>query len=152
MAIIAIKKNAQVEDLIEQMFKYFEIHKEQAEIIAPLFEMPTPYETGKSVFNVLKKMNYKPDKARQIIQTPKRLLRTLRGDCKSYSIFAASVLACLDYNVRFVYSSNGNLSRPEHVYVQFMNSEGEIITLDATICCYDKEPNYTTKWIGIWMQ
>lgn len=150
MAIIALKRNAELNDLIEQMHVYFPMHAAQMKAFQDLFYAPTLYQIGMHVFDYLKTLKYVPDGRTQKIQSPYRLSLSRKGDCKSYSIFAASVLFSFGAPVRFVYSSNTSLENPEHVFVQFLFND-QIVTLDATICCYDKEPDSMKKWYSPWM-
>lgn len=148
--VIELKKNADVFDLIEQMHIHFGMHLDQGMILADLFTTENCCQSSKLVWDYLRTLNYRADEAKQIIQTPYRLTRTQTGDCKSFSIFAASIMAALGNPVRFVYTCNA----PDgmwHVYTQVKCGCG-IRTIDGTINEYNFEVPAKNKYIGEWMQ
>ena len=148
--IIQLKKNADVYDLMKQMWDWLPYHIEQASLIAELFDKGSCIDTAQDVFNYLQELNYKADDFKQIIQTPYRLNKTLSGDCKSYSIFAASIMAAIGYEVRFVYTCN-NPNGMWHVYPQ-VKCNNEIITIDGTIDQFNYDTPATIIIPTGWMQ
>ena len=88
-----------------------------------------------------KNIQYVEDgEAAQIIQEPARLNATRRGDCKSFSLFIASVLVChrVRFSLMYVHYPD---TFSNHVYPVAHLAEGEII-VDAVWSRFDdqKEP------------
>lgn len=151
MAIISLKKNAKIDDLIKLMLEHIQPMAEQSIFFYRLFDRNNSYDTGKAVFNYLKSLKYKPDGKKQKIKSPYRLSISKVGDCKSFSMFAASVLLNLGYSVRFVFTADLATGPVNHVFVQYAD-DLEMYNLDATICCFDKLPPYRQIKFTSWMR
>lgn len=80
-------------------------------------------ETCQKIFNFLmQNIRYKVDGDNQKIKLPSAFLREKEGDCKSYSLFTASILANLKIPFSFTYASyNPKDHTPEHIYVTTKN-------------------------------
>lgn len=91
-------------------------------------------DTCKNIWDFLKsKIPYVLDKpGYQWIKSPGRLWEEKAGDCKSYSVFTASILKNLGipYAYRFA-SYDPNDSTPTHVYVYVPLKNGKEIIIDA---------------------
>lgn len=91
-------------------------------------------DTCKNIWEFLKiKIPYLIDKpGYQWIKSPGRLWFEKSGDCKSYSVFAASCLTNLNipYGYRFT-SYDSNDPTPTHVYVYVPLKNGKEIIIDA---------------------
>lgn len=87
------------------------------------------------------KINYVADNENQVIKSPSQLVYTKKGDCKSFSLFAGSVLKCLniDYFYRFV--SFTDEKNPTHVYVIAINNKKNII-IDGVWNTFNSEKPY----------
>lgn len=155
MSKIHLKKGADVYDLIGLMHQYNQLFRDQGYLLLEndIFHDPeSPADLGKMIFAMLKRMNYRADSPRkQIIKTPYRLLLDQSGDCKSYSIFAASLLQAAGIPVRFVFSNRDGSGKPDHVFVQFADGDN-IYTLDGTICCFNTYPPAARIFVDKWMQ
>jgi hypothetical protein len=78
------------------------------------------------------------------VKDPAVTWRDRSGDCKSFSLFIASVLKCLRITHRYRFASySGN--DPTHVYVIAKLNNRNVI-LDATIDKFDSEVSYKKKW------
>lgn len=77
----------------------------------------------------------------QIIQEPARLNMTRQGDCKSFSLFIGSVLACWRVPFSLMYVSYAD-SGTNHVYPVAHLPDGENVIIDAVWTRFDsqKEP------------
>lgn len=108
------------------------------------FKGSTEKETCYNIFNFLMtKIHYKVDGDNQKIKLPSAFLREKEGDCKSYSLFTASILANLKIPFSFTYASyNPTDSTPEHIYVT--TKKGCII--DAVYKKFDSEKKATYKF------
>ena len=117
---------------------------EQMKDKAKEFKGSTEKETCYNIFNFLMtKIHYKVDGDNQKIKLPSAFLREKEGDCKSYSLFTASILANLKIPFSFTYASyNPTDSTPEHIYVT--TKKGCII--DAVYKKFDAEKKATYKF------
>ena len=91
----------------------------QTKEIAPQFKGATDSDTCRKIFDFLKtKIQYDKDGFTQKIKFPSALLRERRGDCKSYSLFTASILKNLNIPFRWTYASyTPGVNVPGHVYI-----------------------------------
>ena len=117
--------------------------------MAQSFKGKTIEETCRNIWQFLKdNITYVADTDLQAIQSPDSLLKKLTGDCKSYSVFAASILDNLGipYFIRF--SSNLPNKRMHHVYI-VVPAKGKENVLDAVMDEYNNEVThehfYTVK-------
>lgn len=80
----------------------------------------------------------------QLVKTPSALWNDRKGDCKSYSIFTASILRNLGipYSYRFV--SFSGTETPTHVYVVAHDGTQPII-IDAVWSSFNSQKQYTFK-------
>jgi len=117
---------------------------EQMKDKAKEFKGSTEKETCYNIFNFLMtKIHYKVDGDNQKIKLPSAFLREKEGDCKSYSLFTAAILANLKIPFSFTYASyNPTDSTPEHIYVT--TKKGCII--DAVYKKFDSEKKATYKF------
>lgn len=108
----------------------------QTKGIANKFRGKTELETCKNIFDFLKyKIRYVADGHHQKIKLPSALLREKVGDCKSYSVFTASILVNLGISCKYVLTSYRQDPTPTHIYVQ---TESGII-IDAVYGIFNKE-------------
>ena len=78
------------------------------------------------------------------VKDPRVTWKDKSGDCKSFSLFIASVLKCLHIPYRYRFASyKGN--DPTHVYIVAKLKNRDII-IDATIERFDFEVSYLKKW------
>lgn len=111
--------NKDIRDLLEKLVP--EATKQMKDF-APKFRGRTETETCHNIFNYIKNnFVYVADQEEQIIKLPSALLRKKVGDCKSYSLFTASILSNLGIPYHFVYASYNDNPIPHHVYVETEN-------------------------------
>jgi len=116
----------------------------QMQGMAKQFKGSTEKETCRNIFNFLmQNIRYKVDGDNQKIKLPSAFLREKEGDCKSYSLFTASILANLKIPFSFTYASyNPTDNTPEHIYVT--TKKGCII--DAVWGKFDSEKKASYKF------
>lgn len=134
-------------DIIEAIHKNFKPAVSQTKNIAHDFKGRTAQETAYKIWKFLREdITYKKDpEGKQLIRLPSRFLADGTGDCKSYSLFTASILANLRLPVCFRYVSYGITPIPTHVYVVTTDSSGNEIIIDGVYKYFDKQKKYTFK-------
>lgn len=104
-------------------------------------------EGMRAIFDYVKNgIKYKEDPSGiQWVKTPARLYADKVGDCKSFTIFIASILynLGLDYKIRF--SSYDRDKIVSHVYPIAIMLDGTEIIIDAVWGTFDNEKRYTFK-------
>lgn len=92
---------------------------QQMKSMSQQFKGATEKQTCRNIFDFLmQNIHYKVDGDNQKIKLPSAFLREKEGDCKSYSLFTASILANLKIPFSFTYASyNPTDNTPEHIYV-----------------------------------
>lgn len=106
-------------DIIQTIHQNFPEAVRQTKKIAPYFKRATTEETCKTLWTWLKtNIKYKRDgEDAQLIRLPNVFVSSKTGDCKSYSLFTASILFNLGIHCAFRYSSYNGSGIPTHVYV-----------------------------------
>jgi hypothetical protein len=130
--------NKDIRDLLVQL-----VPKAKAQMVefSKQFKAPTTKQTCKKIFDYIKNnFTYVADGGEQIIKLPSALLKKRVGDCKSYSLFTASILENLKIPYKFVYTSYNNNPIPQHVYVT--TEDGCIIDAVYGIFNAEKKPTY----------
>ena len=119
MGTTVVKRNASNSDLQRAIEAAIPTAVQQMKDRSNQFKGATEAETCKKIFDYLKNhVNYKADGAEQQVRLPSGLIRTLQGDCKSYSVFTSAVLTNLGIPHKLVYASyDPNDSTPTHIYV-----------------------------------
>lgn len=134
-------------DIIKTIHKNYVRGVQQMQKHAPQFKGRNTTQTARNIWNFLKKeITYKrdPDHA-QLIKLPGRLAADKTGDCKSYSLFAASVLGALGKPVTFRYTSYNNDTTPSHVYLVTKDETGQDVIIDAVYNKFNSQKPYTNK-------
>lgn len=133
-------------DIISVLESNFEKAVVQTKDYAKKFASPAAGTAALKVWDFLKQnIKYKrDDDQKQAIRLPNRFVNDRAGDCKSYALFAASVLHNLGYRVAFRYTSYspGN-KKPSHVYV-YMPDQGIIV--DGVYNFFNSEKPYVYKY------
>jgi hypothetical protein len=143
MGTTVVKRNASNIDLQKAIEAAIPAAVKQMKQRSNQFKGATEIETCKKIFDYLKnQVNYKADGAEQQVRLPSGLIRTLQGDCKSYSVFTSAVLTNLGIPHKLVYASyDPSDSTPTHIYV--MTNKGCII--DAVYGKFNAEKQATNK-------
>jgi hypothetical protein len=140
---ILVKQNANNSELQRAIEAVIPAATKQAASIADRYKGKNEAETCKKIFDYLKNnINYKADGANQAVRLPSGLMRTLQGDCKSYSVFTSAILSNLGIPHKLVYASyDPKDPTPTHIYV--MTNKGCII--DAVYGKFNAEKKATYK-------
>ncbi len=130
-------------DIIRTLEKNFPAAFRQTKDFAKRFDAPTIEEVAENVWNFLKEnMHYQADGSEhQKIRLPARLLSDKIGDCKSFALFAASILAHYT-ETGFRYSSYRNDPTPTHVYAIAKDEQGNTIIIDGVWHTFNDEKDF----------
>jgi hypothetical protein len=132
--------NKDIRDLLEKL-----VPKAKGQMVefSKRFKGQTDEQTCRNIFNYLMNhFTYLADGEEQIIKLPSALLKKKIGDCKSYSLFTASVLENLGIPYTIVYTSYNSNPIPQHVYI--ITQKGCII--DAVYGKFNQEKPPTFKY------
>lgn len=95
---------------------------------------------------VHRNIQYKADSpGHEKVKDPRVTWKDRFGDCKSFSLFIASVLRCLKIKYRYRFAAYHDSKHPTHVYVVATLNNVDII-LDGVHKKFDDEADYTKKW------
>jgi hypothetical protein len=138
---VVYKSQADNKDIRNLLVNLVPQAKAQMGEFSKSFRGRNPKETCKKIFDYIKSnFTYVADGGEQIIKLPSALLKKKVGDCKSYSLFTASILENLKIPYKFVYTSYNNNPIPAHVYV--VTEDGCIIDAVYGIFNAEKKPTY----------
>ena len=139
--------NAMNKDIISVIESHYPNGVDQVKNIAFTFKGKNNLETARKIWTFLRsEVKYTRDQdANQDIRLPNRFMKDRRrgADCKSFSLFAASVLGALKMPVVFRYASYTSSPVPSHVYVVTADENGNEIILDGVYKHFNKEAKYT---------
>lgn len=126
--------------LVRAILKNFPSAVAQTKKLAQRFNTGSLYSTGEAVWNFLKyQIKYREDSGLlQHMRLPNALVTTGTGDCKSYSLFAAGIMANLGYKVSFKFTGYNGSTIPGHVYITASNGS-ETVIIDAVWKQYNSE-------------
>lgn len=115
---------------------------------AKQFQGKNNLATARNIWEYLRNhLTYKKDpEGYQFIKLPRRLTTVKNGDCKSYSLLAASILSALKMPVIFRYGAYNNDSTPSHVYVVTQDESGREVIIDGVYNHFNKEVPYFKKY------
>ncbi len=138
---VVYKSQADNKDIRDLLVNLVPQAKAQMKEFSKTFRGRNSKETCKKIFDYIKSnFTYVADGGEQIIKLPSALLKKRVGDCKSYSLFTASILENLKIPYKFVYTSYNSNPIPQHVYV--VTEEGCIIDAVYGIFNKEKKPTY----------
>ena len=138
---VTYRSQADNKDIRDLLVKLVPKAKAQMVEFSKGFKGRTNKETCKKIFDYIKNnFTYVADGGEQVIKLPSALLKKRVGDCKSYSLFTASILENLKIPYKFVYTSYNNNPIPAHVYV--VTEDGCIIDAVYGIFNAEKKPTY----------
>lgn len=136
------KGDALNQDIITTIEKNFPAGVKQTKQFAGQLKGSSYRDSARNVWNFLKDhITYVKDRQdAQMIKLPSRFIHDGTGDCKSYSLAAASLLQNLGVpGVRFRYASYGSSPTPTHVYVVASDENGKDIIVDGCWLQFDSE-------------
>ena len=138
---VTYRSQADNKDIRDLLVKLVPKAKAQMVEFSKQFKGRNQKETCKKIFDYIKNnFTYVADGGEQVIKLPSALLKKRVGDCKSYSLFTASILENLKIPYKFVYTSYNNNPIPAHVYV--VTEDGCIIDAVYGIFNAEKKPTY----------
>lgn len=138
---VVYKSQADNKDIRDLLVNLVPQAKAQMKEFSKTFRGRNSKETCKKIFDYIKSnFTYVADGGEQIIKLPSALLKKKVGDCKSYSLFTASILENLKIPYKFVYTSYNSNPIPQHVYV--ITEDGCIIDTVYGIFNKEKKPTY----------
>ena len=138
---VTYRSQADNKDIRDLLVKLVPKAKAQMVEFSKQFRGRNTKETCKKIFDYIKSnFTYVADGGEQVIKLPSALLKKRVGDCKSYSLFTASILENLKIPYKFVYTSYNNNPIPAHVYV--ITEDGCIIDAVYGIFNAEKKPTY----------
>lgn len=145
---ILLVTDAMNNDIIQSIHKLFPVAVLQTKEYAKRFKGKNAMQTARNVWDFEKsKIKYKRDpNVKQMIRLPNRFVHDADGDCKSYALFAASILANLGYPVWFRYAGYRKGSdTPTHVYCVTADEKGKEIIVDGVYRSFNQEKPYEFK-------
>lgn len=129
-------------DIIQGIHSYFKAAKDQTKEFSQRFAGGSVEDQCFRVWRYVREsIKYKRDPFdAQLIRLPSRFVFDAEGDCKSYSLFIASVLSNLGVPVAFRYASyKKSDSTPSHVYVIARDRDGKKIVVDGVYHLFNDE-------------
>lgn len=143
---ILIYPDGQTSDIISEIIETDAISQNDTAKFAPSLKGRSLEETLSNIWHFLKSnIKYKLDPLGfQFVKTPSRTWKDKFADCKSFSIFVASILKNLNipFSYRFVsFVKGGDYT---HVYVVVPVS-GKLIIMDVVMPAYNKEKPFQHK-------
>ncbi len=144
---------ADTEGIIKEMLRLFNLTKTDLKELAKNFRSDSTETTCKEIWSFIRgNIRYKKDPlGYQHPQEPLALWNSKSGDCKSFSLFAASLLYSLKipFAFRFVSFDEGDYS---HVYVVAV-ANGQKYIIDSTLPRFNYEDSFTKNLDHmIWLQ
>jgi len=136
--------NGNTSDIVNSILYADSKDKSDVSVLAAKLKGNTDLESCQNIWNYIKKnIVYRTDPpGNQFIKSPSKLYFDKVGDCKSFSIFYASLLKALNIQYKYRFSSYSNDSKEfTHVYVIAKNS----IICDAVMNTFNQEQNYKFK-------
>lgn len=135
-------------DIIKTINTSFASALEETKEISKDFKGNSFLQSAQNVWDFLRnEINYKRDpQGYQLIRHPKRFLKDGQADCKSFSLFAASVLKNIypDAHIYLRYASYDDHGIPTHVYCVAVYKNVFYI-IDGVYHLFNKEKKYTNK-------
>lgn len=114
--------------------------------VAELFRGATDTDTCRNIWDFLKsQIRYVKDETNQDIKQPNRFVADGTGDCKSYSLFAASILQNLGIANAYRYASYTNNPTPQHVYTMAISGPGAPIIVDGVWHRFNEQKKFNFK-------
>lgn len=145
---ILMVQDAMNNDIIQSIHKLYPTGLLQTKDYSKRFKAATNLQTAKNVWEFMKrKITYKRDpNHKQMIRLPNRFANDGDGDCKSFALFAASILGNLGLPVTFRYTGyKAGTTTPTHVYMVTQDEIGNDIIVDGVYRYFNSEKPYTFK-------
>lgn len=142
-----IFESGDTEDIISVILRADSLAPDFTAQFAPYLRGRTTKETAENVWNFVKAhIRYRKDRVgHERVKSPGKLWEDREGDCKSYSVFIASIFKNLgiQYKYRFAHYPNGRLDRDvNHVFPVAIDQRGREIPTDAVADYFNYEEPY----------
>ena len=133
-------------DIIKAIQKCDTLFRTDTAKIAKILKRSSDLQTVKAVFDfLLSRVKYKLDvPGVQLARRPNRTLQEGRGDCKSFSLLAGSLLYNLGYDYSYRFVSYRPDPTPTHVYVIAHTKQGDVL-VDGVWKIFNDQKPYRTK-------
>lgn len=143
-----VKVDYSTSDIITAIQKCDALYRDDTKSIAKTLRRKTDRQTVRAVFDyLLANVRYKLDESGiQLARRPKRTIFEKKGDCKSFSLLAGSLLYNLGYEYSYRFASYRADPTPTHVYVIAHTPSGNII-VDGVLKKFDQEKKPITNQI-----
>lgn len=140
-------KTGDTTDIMDEVIQCYNNNHKQAEQLAKKLQTSSLQKTCNNIWDYIKtNISYKIDpEGFQWVRTPSRLIADGEGDCKSFSVLAASLLANLGITPTFRFTSYNGSKTPTHVYVVVKQKGKEDIIIDAVINGFNTQKKFTHK-------
>ncbi len=142
------QKGAVNADIIRAIEKNYPEAVRLSESIANQFKGHSAKQTAYNIYKFLREqITYLADPDhKQKIRLPNRFISDATGDCKSFALFTASILANLEMPVAFRFASyNAFNNTPSHVYVVTKDEKGRELIIDGVYKLFNAEKPYSYK-------
>lgn len=142
------QKGAVNADIIRAIEKNYPEAVRLSESIANQFKGHSAKQTAYNIYKFLREqITYLADPDhKQKIRLPNRFISDATGDCKSFALFTASILANLEMPVAFRFASyNAFNNTPSHVYVVTRDEKGRELIIDGVYKLFNAEKPYSYK-------
>lgn len=142
-----IFENGDTEDIISVILRADGLAAPFTADFAPFIRGRSVKETAENAWSFVKtNIRYRKDRpGHERIKSPAKLWEDKTGDCKSYSVFIASIFQNLGirYVYRFAHYPNGRLDKDvNHVFPVALDENGQEIPTDAVADYFDYEEPY----------
>lgn len=135
--------DAMNDDIIQTIHKNFPLAVQQVKTFAKRFEGSSRTDTARNIWNFLKnhKTYQKDQNHLQLVRLPSRFLRVRKGgDCKSYALTAAALMAANGIPVSFRYAGYvKGKQTPSHVYTVGRDESDNEIIVDGCFTKFNQE-------------
>jgi len=142
------QKGAVNADIIRAIEKNYPEAVRLSESIANQFKGHSAKQTAYNIYKFLREqITYLADPDhKQKIRLPNRFISDATGDCKSFALFTASILANLEMPVAFRFASyNAFNNTPSHVYVVTRDEKCRELIIDGVYKLFNAEKPYSYK-------
>ena len=146
------QKGAVNADIIRAIEKNYPEAVRLSESIANQFKGHSAKQTAYNIYKFLREqITYLADPDhKQKIRLPNRFISDATGDCKSFALFTASILANLEMPVAFRFASyNPFNNTPSHVYVVTKDEKGRELIIDGVYKLFNAEKPYSYKTLSL---
>lgn len=143
---VLIKDSFKTKDIVAEVIECFRQAAPQVAKFAPYLKGQNVKDTCNRIWHFLKEnIQYRIDpRGSQWIKEPAKVWKDKYCDCKSYSIFIASLLKALGIEGVFRFVSYSADPAPTHVYVVVRN-QGKDIIIDDVMPAFNREKAYNHK-------